>query len=426
MIEPMSADPSPLDYGGEPHGVLLHALRRALDGSQPRPVRHVVVVHGRAPPEHVVRGEEGEHRLHQDVGGEHVEHRDQLPVVVPGGHRLRIRIERLLDEIVELAVPVVQVDADLHLEVGHQQDRRAAHHRPAVPAVAIDEVPGHAEERDHQDQVLVEPDPLRVEERGALALGQLGALLHEAELQQVLRPPVPDRQRHGEPGDPGPQEQLRAGEERLEHARAIRWVAGGPENPTRGKLPTGGRTGLRLSLVAAPEVRACVPTGGGAGRVSSRTARSGPSAPTRPMIHVVAIITTLPGPPRRGPECLPGHRPDGPRRGRLPRVRASRRRRRRRRAPDPGRPRHLPRRREMGVRGGAERPLGRPAHGRLRRRDRAPDRRTGGPRADGRSGLSRPGGADPADQSAASPLPSSAFRSPNGLWVATSPRSSPP
>ena len=130
------ADAEALHGGGEAHGVFLDALRGAFDRAQPLPVGDVVVVHRRAPAEDVVADQEGVEDGDEDVDhrdgqeGRRAERNSRLPVTLLGV------AERLLDQVVERAEPVVDQHVELDLEPDDEQDHRRADHRPPEPADA--------------------------------------------------------------------------------------------------------------------------------------------------------------------------------------------------------------------------------------------------------------------------------------------------
>src|SRR5690606_27156151 len=111
------AYPQPLHRRGESHRVFLYALRGALDVAKPWPVAHVVVVHRRAPAEDVVADEEAREHAHRHRDEGDPGECDQLAVEIGNldGRRLG---QRCLDQVVERAVPVVDGDAYLDLEIG--------------------------------------------------------------------------------------------------------------------------------------------------------------------------------------------------------------------------------------------------------------------------------------------------------------------
>ena len=159
ITESTRLTPSPSSRGREAHGVFLDALRGALDVPQPRPVRHVVVVHRRAPAEDVVADEEARQHADHDRDEGDAGEVEQPGVEFRRSSTGRDFAERRLDQVVERPVPVVDRDADLHLEIGGEEDQRRAEDRPAATRDAARRCARTAaKSSDAEREVDVEPE----------------------------------------------------------------------------------------------------------------------------------------------------------------------------------------------------------------------------------------------------------------------------
>ena len=184
---------------------------------------HVVEGHRPAPAEQIVRDEEGVEDEDRDVGDEDVGDGQHLAEEFIERHRAGRRQSRL-DEVVERPVPVVQPGADLDVKVDDLDDGHAANNRPPEPAaVAAVKVPWHAEQVPGHDDVLVQPDLVRREERLRVGFRRLDTE-HRTQADHALQ-----RRANGEPGDHadgnpeqgGREVDLGVGKEGLEHGALL-------------------------------------------------------------------------------------------------------------------------------------------------------------------------------------------------------------
>ena len=106
-------------------------------------MRHVVVVHRGPPAKHEMLGEEaGEHRDEHVKAGDLAEGGEQQEIF---GERDRARFaQRLLHRVVEAAEPFVDLNVQLHLVPGGEQDQNAAADRPGPPLLVQEEGSKHA------------------------------------------------------------------------------------------------------------------------------------------------------------------------------------------------------------------------------------------------------------------------------------------
>ena len=194
--------------------------------AQPVPVVGVVIVHRRAPAEDVVADEEaGEHSDgHRDEGD--AGKAQQLVVELGQRHRLRLG-ERGLDQVVEGAVPVIDRDADLHLEIGDENDQRRAEDGPVEPGMRREAAPEGGEQCDDHRIVDVEPQEwLGPEDRHADDRRRpLGRIFESHDVAEVARHEEPEQHRNQGPDGGRPEEDSGSGEEGDEHAGRLfpRW-----------------------------------------------------------------------------------------------------------------------------------------------------------------------------------------------------------
>ncbi len=212
--------PEALDRGGKAHRVFLDALRGALDGAQPAPVRDEIIVHRRAPAEDVVADEEHVQNRDRDADQRQRQELDDAEVEI--GRRDRAgRAEGALHHVVEDAAPIVQGDADLDVEMGDDDDQAGPQDRPVFPWMRRDRAPEGVEGKDAQGEIAVEPEEVRLEEaRGADDRRRVGRGLGDAEdVAETLAGGEPQQDEEHAPAERGQEEQLRLREEGNEHGR---------------------------------------------------------------------------------------------------------------------------------------------------------------------------------------------------------------
>ncbi|MCY1232233.1 hypothetical protein D9M72_447100 [compost metagenome] len=97
----------PFENIGEAHRVFLHTLRRPLDVAQLVPLRHVEIVHGGAPTEHIVVGEERGDDVQRDADETDFKEAQLQRVELSGGNA-GLSGKRILQEIEERTTPIVE------------------------------------------------------------------------------------------------------------------------------------------------------------------------------------------------------------------------------------------------------------------------------------------------------------------------------
>jgi hypothetical protein len=65
--------------------------------------------------------------------------------------------KRLLNQVIEGAPPAVQNHANLHVEIGQEQDHGRHQNRPVLPGVRAEDRPKSVEKADDDDKIDVEP-----------------------------------------------------------------------------------------------------------------------------------------------------------------------------------------------------------------------------------------------------------------------------
>ena len=220
------ADAEELGRRREAHGVFLDTLRGAFDLAQPWPVRHVVAVHRLPPAKDIVADEEArddaDHHRHQgdaEEGGDAVVEFADLD-------RARPR-QRRLQQVVEGAVPVIDGDAHLHLEIGDEEDERGAEDRPPPPRMRRHRLPEGREQPDRRDEIEIEPEegprpepPDPDECRIALRQADMGA--------PVRGGGVPERHAERSPDQHRPEEGTGTGKEGNEQGEGSTSAWAGP------------------------------------------------------------------------------------------------------------------------------------------------------------------------------------------------------
>ncbi|CCK05758.1 hypothetical protein BN128_4062 [Cronobacter sakazakii 696] len=157
--------------GGETHGVFLHTLRGAFDMAQPRPVFHVIFVHGGTPAEDVVADEKIVQHAHGDVDKRNAKEHHE-PAVKLADFDFIGRAERGLDQVKERRIPGVNGDRKFHHKPGDENQQRRTQHRPALPAVRAIDAPEGGEQPHAKRVVGIEKNKVARPETGR-ADGQL-------------------------------------------------------------------------------------------------------------------------------------------------------------------------------------------------------------------------------------------------------------
>ena len=182
------------------------------------PVGHVVIVHRGAPAEDVVADEKpGEHA---DEYRDHGNSGKGGKLAIELRQRdLPRRRQRLLDHVVERAIPGIDGNAHLHLEIRGEDDERRTEDRPARPAVRRVPLPESGKERHRHREVNVKPDE-GTRDENEHACFQSGIIRRRQQAKgcpHAVARKVPEQNRDDCPQHSGPEEQFGRRKEGNEH-----------------------------------------------------------------------------------------------------------------------------------------------------------------------------------------------------------------
>ena len=120
------------------------------------------------------------------------------------------RRERLLNHVIERAIPGIDGNAHLHLEIGGENDERRTENGPARPSVRRVPLPETGKEADRHRKINVKPDEgAREENKHACPIGGIGGCRQQAKRRShAVSRIIPEQNRKDCPQRRGPEEQL--------------------------------------------------------------------------------------------------------------------------------------------------------------------------------------------------------------------------
>ena len=127
------------------------------------PLGGEIIIHGRAPPEDKMRGEEVAENNQTDIRKGNRAENQQMPVYVAGRNAL-VSGQGILNVIVKRPVPRIDDHRHLHGGVGQENQEGTANNRPCRPCMRLQTVPRRCKQPRRSRVINVEPDIFRREE----------------------------------------------------------------------------------------------------------------------------------------------------------------------------------------------------------------------------------------------------------------------